>query len=149
VQLLPCCRQRRDGREIEKDVADRASALGIEVTEVRLHRADLRETSQAIYDRMTPNASAKPRIACTGLEWAQQIQAKADSERTVLLSKRSAGQYHSGERCRCQPDSTAASQGPQFYRLYRSCRRTGNRWPTRNHLILSRMPLPQAIHHAR
>ena len=38
---------------IQKEVIEKARPLGIEVTEVRFHRADLPlETSQAIYDRM-------------------------------------------------------------------------------------------------
>jgi membrane protease subunit HflC len=124
LSLLSVQRQQTVAR-IEKDVADRASALGIEVTEVRLHRADLpAETSQAIYDRMTSERQREAKeLRAQGFEWAQQIQAKADSERTVLLSQ--AQRQANITRGDADADanrtlSTAFSKDPQFYRLYRS-----------------------------
>ena len=127
VQLLSLLSVQRQGTvaKIEKDVADRASALGIEVTEVRLHRADLpAETSQAIYDRMTSERQREAKeLRAQGFEWAQQIQAKADSERTVLLSQ--AQRQANITRGDADADanrtlSAAFSKDPQFYRLYRS-----------------------------
>jgi len=57
---------------------------------VRLHRADSCETSQAIYDRMTSERQREAKeLRAQGFEWAQQIQAKADSERTCSCPKRS------------------------------------------------------------
>src|SRR5450830_1515055 len=72
---------------IEKDVADKARSLGIEVTEVRLHRADLPfEASQAIYDRMKSERQREAKeLRAQGFEWAQQIQAKADRDVAVGL----------------------------------------------------------------
>lgn len=110
---------------IEKDVANKASPLGIQVTEVRLHRADLPlETSQAIYDRMKSERQREAKeLRAQGFEWAQQIQAKADRERTVLLSEA----QRQATITRGEADananqilSTAFSQDPQFYKLYRS-----------------------------
>jgi membrane protease subunit HflC len=124
LSLLSVQRQQTVAR-IEKDVADRASALGIEVTEVRLHRADLpAETSQAIYDRMTSERQREAKeLRAQGFEWAQQIQAKADSERTVLLSQ----SLRQANITRGDADaeanrilSGAFSKDAQFYRLYRS-----------------------------
>lgn len=110
---------------IEKDVADKAHALGIEVTEVRLHRADLpRETSQAIYDRMKSERQREAKeLRAQGFEWAQQIQAKADRDRTVLLSE----VQRQADITRGEADaeanrilSAAFSKDAQFYKLYRS-----------------------------
>jgi membrane protease subunit HflC len=124
LSLLSVQRQQTVAR-IEKDVADKAAALGIEVTEVRLHRADLpAETSQAIYDRMTSERQREAKeLRAQGFEWAQQIQAKADSERTVLLSQ--AQRQANITRGDADADanrtlSAAFSKDPQFYRLYRS-----------------------------
>ena len=127
VQLLSLLSVQRQETvaKIEKDVADKASALGIEVTEVRLHRADLpAETSQAIYDRMTSERQREAKeLRAQGFEWAQQIQAKADSERTVLLSQ--AQRQANITRGDADADanrtlSAAFSKDPQFYKLYRS-----------------------------
>ena len=56
---------------------------------MRFHRADLPfETSQAIYDRMKSERQREAKeLRAQGYEWAQQIQAKADHDRTVLLSE--------------------------------------------------------------
>jgi len=122
--LLSLERQQTVAR-IEKDVAERAAPLGIEVTEVRLHRADLpAETSQAIYDRMTCERQREAKeLRAQGFEWAQQIQAKADSERTVLLSE--AQRQAAITRGEADADanrvlSAAFSKDAQFYKLYRS-----------------------------
>jgi membrane protease subunit HflC len=127
VQLLSLLSVQRQETvaKIEKDVADRASALGIEVTEVRLHRADLpAETSQAIYDRMTSERQREAKeLRAQGFEWAQQIQAKADSERTVLLSQaqRQANITRGDADAEANRTLSAAfGKDPQFYRLYRS-----------------------------
>jgi membrane protease subunit HflC len=124
LSLLSVERQNTVAR-IEKDVAERAAPLGIEVTEVRLHRADLpAETSQAIYDRMTSERQREAKeLRAQGFEWAQQIQAKADSERTVLLSE--AQRQAAITRGEADADanrvlSAAFSKDAQFYKLYRS-----------------------------
>ncbi|APC16203.1 protease modulator HflC [Pseudomonas frederiksbergensis] len=110
---------------IEKDVADKAHALGIDVTEVRLHRADLPlEASQAIYDRMKSERQREAKeLRAQGFEWAQQIQAKADRDRTVLLSevqRQSAITHGEADAAANQILSAAFSKDPEFYKLYRS-----------------------------
>lgn len=110
---------------IEKDVADKARALGVEVTEVRLHRADLPfEASQAIYDRMKSERQREAKeLRAQGFEWAQQIQGKADRDRTVLLSEvqRQAAITHGEADAEAnQILSAAFSKDPEFYKLYRS-----------------------------
>jgi len=110
---------------IEKDVADKARALGIEVAEVRLHRADLPfEASQAIYDRMKSERQREAKeLRAQGFEWAQQIQAKADRDRTVLLSevqRQSAITHGEADADANRILSAAFSKDPEFYKLYRS-----------------------------
>ncbi len=82
--------QRAEIIEIVKtEVAVKARSLGIEIDEVRFHRADLPfETSQAIYDRMKSERQREAKeLRAQGFEWAQQIQARADRDRTVILSE--------------------------------------------------------------
>lgn len=122
--LLSLERQQTVAR-IEKDVADKASALGIAVTEVRLRRADLpAETSQAIYDRMTSERQREAKeLRAQGFEWAQQIQVKADSERTVLLSQAQRQATITRGEADAEANrilSVAFSKDAQFYKLYRS-----------------------------
>jgi len=122
--LLSVQRQQIVAR-IEKDVAEKATALGIQVTEVRLHRADLpAETSQAIYDRMTSERQREAKeLRAQGFEWAQQIQVKADSERTVLLSEAQRQANITRGEADAEANqilSAAFSKDPQFYKLYRS-----------------------------
>ncbi len=110
---------------VQKDVAAKARELGMEIVEVRLHRADLpRETSQAIYDRMTSERQREAKeLRAQGFEWAQQIQAKADRERSVILSdaQRDAAITRGAADARAnQVLSSAFSRDPQFYHLYRS-----------------------------
>lgn len=124
LSLLSVARQQTVAR-IEKDVAERAAPLGIEVTEVRLHRADLpAETSQAIYDRMTSERQREAKeLRAQGFEWAQQIQTKADSERTVLLSEAQRQANITRGEADAEANRTlsaAFSKDAQFYRLYRS-----------------------------
>ncbi len=110
---------------IEKDVAEKARSLGIEITEVRLHRADLPfEASQAIYDRMKSERQREAKeLRAQGFEWAQQIQAKADRDRTVLLSevqRQAAITHGEADADANQILSAAFSKDPAFYKLYRA-----------------------------
>lgn len=110
---------------IEKDVASKAVGLGIEVSEVRLHRADLPfEASQAIYDRMKSERQREAKeLRAQGFEWAQQIQGKADRDRTVLLSevqRQAAITHGEADADANQILSAAFSKDPVFYKLYRS-----------------------------
>jgi membrane protease subunit HflC len=95
------------------------------VVEVRLHRADLPfETSQAIYDRMKSERDREAKeLRAQGFEWAQQIQARADRERTVILSEA----QRNGKIIRGEGEAEAAKvfadafgKDPQFYKFYRS-----------------------------
>ena len=110
---------------IKGEVAAKAEPLGIEVDEVRFHRADLPfETSQAIYDRMKSERQREAKeLRAQGFEWAQQIEARADHDRTVILSE--ARRYAAvargeGDAEANQALAEAYSQDPQFYSFYRS-----------------------------
>jgi membrane protease subunit HflC len=111
--------------QIQAEVTEKAKGLGIEVAEVRLHRADLPlETSQAIYDRMKSERQREAKeLRAQGFEWAQQIQAKAERERTVTLSEA----QRQSKITRGEADGAANGilakafgEDPEFYRLYRS-----------------------------
>ncbi|MGO8856032.1 MAG: protease modulator HflC [Steroidobacteraceae bacterium] len=110
---------------IQKEVADKAKDVGIEVVEVRFHRADLPlETSQAIYDRMTSERQREAKeLRAQGFEWAQLIQAKADRERTVILSEAQRQAKITRGTADAEANqilSSAFGKDPQFYKLYRS-----------------------------
>ncbi len=110
---------------IKTEVARKAAPLGVSVDEVRFRRADLPfETSQAIYDRMTSERQREAKeLRAQGYEWAQQIEAKADHDRTIILSE--AQQAATVERGEGDAEanrtlSDAFSQNPQFYAMVRA-----------------------------
>jgi membrane protease subunit HflC len=115
---------------IQKEVAEKAQPLGIEIVEVRIHRADLPpETSQAIYDRMKSERQREAKeLRAQGFEWAQEIQAKADRERTVILSEAQRQSTITRGEAEAQANSLFAEafgKDPQFYKLYRSLQTYG------------------------
>jgi len=110
---------------IQKEVVEKAKPLGIEITEVRFHRADLPfETSQAIYDRMKSERQREAKeLRAQGFEWAQQIQAKADRERAVLISeaqRQSKITHGEADAKANQIFAQAFGRDPQFYKFYRT-----------------------------
>jgi membrane protease subunit HflC len=118
--------RRRDVIEnVHADVSAKFAPLGVDVEEVRLHRADLPlETSQAIYDRMKSERQREAKeLRAQGFEWAQQIQSRADRDRTVILSQaqRNAQIVHGdgdAEASRVLADAQKAD--PTFYTFYRA-----------------------------
>lgn len=110
---------------IRKEVAEKTHGLGIEILDVRPRRADLpAETSQAIYDRMKSERQREAKeLRAQGYEWAQEIQAKADRERTVLLAEATRqARVARGEGDAQANDlfTTAFGDDPAFYGLYRA-----------------------------
>jgi membrane protease subunit HflC len=110
---------------VHAEVGGKFRPLGVEVTEVRLHRADLPlETSQAIYDRMKSERQREAKeLRAQGFEWAQLIQSRADRDRTVILSQaQRAAQIARGdgeaEASRLLAD--AQKGDPAFFTFYRS-----------------------------
>jgi membrane protease subunit HflC len=111
--------------DIHSQVADVAKALGVEVVDVRIRRADLpQETSQAIFRRMESERQREAAEArAQGAERAQQIKAAADRERTVILAEA----QRQAQILRGQGDAEANriyaeaySADPNFFAFYRS-----------------------------
>ncbi|MBV9287562.1 MAG: protease modulator HflC [Hyphomicrobiales bacterium] len=110
---------------IKNEVAAKAEPLGLAVDVVRFHRAELPfETSQAIYDRMKSERQREAKeLRAQGFETAQQIQARADHERTVVLSEAERAAAIARGEGDAEANRTLAeafSQNPEFYSLYRS-----------------------------
>jgi len=112
-------------RTIQRDVAEAAKPLGVDVVDVRLRRADLPdETSQAIYDRMKSERERQAKeLRAQGYEWGQEIKGKAERERTVILAeaqRQSQILRGEGDGQSSRIYSEAFSQDTQFYAFYRS-----------------------------
>lgn len=110
---------------ILKEVGERAAPYGIAVTDVRIRRADLpEETSQSIYDRMKSERERQAKeLRAQGYEWGQQIRARADRERTVILAEatRQANVLRSqGDTESSRIFNEAYGRDPKFYDFYRS-----------------------------
>jgi membrane protease subunit HflC len=110
---------------IRAEVRAEAEPLGLEIDAVLFHRADLpAETSQAIYDRMKSERQREAKeLRAQGYEWAQQIQAKADHDRTVLMSEaQQAAAIARGDGAAEASRRVAAAYGadPKFYEFYRA-----------------------------
>lgn len=106
-------------------VNQEARALGIDVIDVRIRRADLPEAnSQAVYRRMQTEREREAREArAQGAEAAQRIRSRADREVTVLVAeaKKEADILRgSGDAERARIFADAYSRDPGFYAFYRS-----------------------------
>jgi modulator of FtsH protease HflC len=117
-------------KKVLEDVKAKFAPFGLEVVKVRLHRADLPlETSQAIYDRMKSERHRQAQLLrAQGNQWAQEIEAKADRDRTVILSEA----QRQAQITRGEGDAEAnivlsnAQKGdPKFYAFYRSLQSYG------------------------
>jgi membrane protease subunit HflC len=110
---------------VESEVSGKFRPLGVAVTDVRLHRLDLPpETSQAIYDRMKSERQREAKeLRAQGFEWAQQIEARADRDRTGILSEaqRAARIVHGeADAAVNQLLGEAAARDAGFYAFYRA-----------------------------
>jgi membrane protease subunit HflC len=111
--------------EIRTRVNQEARSFGIEVTDVRIRRADLPdENTQAILSRMQ---SERERVAreerAQGAEQAQRIRASAERERTVLIAEAQSqaeilrGQ---GEQTAIRIFADAFQRDPEFFQFWRT-----------------------------
>lgn len=112
-------------QDILKEVAERAGSYGISVADVRIRRADLpEETSQAIYDRMKSERERQAKeLRAQGYEWGQQIRARADRERTVILAEatRQANELRAqGDTSSSRIYNDAYGKDARFYDFWRS-----------------------------
>jgi membrane protease subunit HflC len=110
---------------IRAQVNEEARRFGIEVTDVRIRRADLPdENTQAILNRMQSERERVAREArAGGAEVAAQVRARADRERTVLIAEAQAqadilrGQ---GEQDAIRIFAEAFQRDPQFFQFWRT-----------------------------
>lgn len=110
---------------LRKAAEKQAGELGISVIDVRLKGIELpANTSNAIYQRMRADMQKiANRHRADGHAAAEQIQAKADADVTVLLAKsRSNAQQLKaiGQAKAAEIYAKAYSQNPSFFSLYRS-----------------------------
>ncbi len=111
--------------KIRDEVARQAADLGVEVTDVRILRAELpAETSQAIYERMTSERVREAKdLRAQGFEWGQEIRSKADRDREFLLSDALRASQTSRGAADADANQIAVGayeQNPDFYDLYRT-----------------------------
>ncbi len=111
--------------DIKDEVSERAASYGISLADVRIRRADLpEETSQAVYDRMKSERERQAKeLRAQGYEWSQQIRARADRERTVILAEaqRQANVLRAeGDTESSRIYNDAYGRDPKFYDFYRS-----------------------------
>ncbi len=110
---------------IRQAVDGRAQALGIDIVDVRIVRADVPEdTVQSVFDRMRSEREREAReFRAQGQELSQQIRARADRERTVLLAeaeRESEILRGEGDEEAIRIRGEAFSQDEEFYSFYRA-----------------------------
>lgn len=110
---------------IRELVDHEATALGIEVVDVRIRRADLPEqNSQAVYQRMqTERQREAAEFRAQGAQRAQEIRSRADREVTVLVAEATSKSEQirgEGDGTRNQIFADAFNQDPDFFAFYRS-----------------------------
>lgn len=111
--------------EIRRQVNDEARRFGIEVTDVRIRRADLPdENTQAILSRMQSERERVAREArAEGAEVAARIRAQAERDRTVLLASAEADAAilrGTGEQEAIRIFADAFQRDPEFFQFWRT-----------------------------
>jgi membrane protease subunit HflC len=111
--------------EIRRQVNDEARRFGIEVTDVRIRRADLPdENTQAILSRMQSERERVAREArAEGAEVAARIRAQAARDRTVLLASAEADAAilrGTGEQEAIRIFADAFQRDPEFFQFWRT-----------------------------
>ena len=111
--------------EVRDQVRPNASALGLEIVDVRIRRTDLTsEVSQQTFERMKAERQAEAeRLRARGKEAARRIQARADRE---VIEIEAAAQRDGeilrgeGEGERNNIFADAFNRDPEFFEFYRS-----------------------------
>lgn len=111
--------------EIRRQVNEEAARFGIEVTDVRIRRADLPdENTQAILSRMQSERERVAREArAEGAEVAARIRAQAERDRTVLLAEAEANAAilrGTGEQEAIRVFAEAFQRDPEFFQFWRT-----------------------------
>ncbi|HKS88364.1 MAG TPA: protease modulator HflC [Stellaceae bacterium] len=112
-------------QQIRDEVRGEAKPFGIDVVDVRIRRADLpTENSEAIYARMKSERQQQAaQYRGEGAQEAQEVRAKAERERTVILAEaqRKAQQVRGdGDAQAIKIYAKAFGQDQQFFAFYRS-----------------------------
>jgi membrane protease subunit HflC len=120
----------RDQREalmarVREQLDREAAALGIQVVDVRIRRADLPEqNSQAVYQRMqTERQREAAEFRAQGSQKSQEIRARADRDVTVLIAEETARAEQTrgeGDAERNRIFAEAYGKDPNFFAFYRS-----------------------------
>lgn len=110
---------------ITRQVADAAKAIGVEIVDVRIRRADLpREISEGVYRRMqTERQREAAEFRAQGGEQAARVTAKADADATVTRAEatQKADQIRgAGEAERNRIFAEAFSKDTSFFTFWRS-----------------------------
>ena len=112
-------------RQIQAETNKAAQALGVEIIDVRIRRADLPQANtEAIFQRMKSEREREAReFRAQGAELAQRIRSRADRERTVLIAEAE----RTAQTLRGQGDGDAIKiyadafgRDPSFFSFYRS-----------------------------
>ena len=110
---------------LQRQAAEGASSLGLDVVDVRIKRIDLpQDVSASVFSRM---AAERERVArefrAEGAQEAEEIRAEADRQRSVIIAEA----QRDGEKIRGEGDANAAATyaaaynaDPDFYSFYRS-----------------------------
>ncbi len=119
----------KDRESVMQSIRDKMNAaatpLGMVVPDVRISRANFpAQISQSIYGRMRSERQRDAaQYRAQGYEQAQEIKAKADRERTVILAdaKRQSDILHGeGDAQATQIYADSFSRDPDFYSFWRS-----------------------------
>ncbi|SDV51410.1 protease modulator HflC [Chitinasiproducens palmae] len=110
---------------VRNKVARDASAVGIQIVDVRLKRVDmLAEISESVYRRMiAERKQVANQLRSTGAAEAEQIRADADRQREVILAtayKQAQGKMGEGDAQAASIYGDALGKNPEFYSFYKS-----------------------------
>lgn len=111
--------------QIRDEVNEKGKAFGVEVTDVRIRRADLPgETSQAVYARMRSEREREAKeFRAQGQQTNQRIKAEADRDKIKILAeaqKEAQILRGEGDREAARIWAKASSKDKEFYAFYRS-----------------------------
>lgn len=117
-------------RLIRDETNEEAKALGIEIVDVRIRRADLPQAnSEAIFKRMqTDRAREAADIRAKGNQAAAEIRADADRQATIIVAEATKAadiMRGEGEGERNRIFAEAFSRDPAFFEFYRSMQAYG------------------------
>lgn len=128
--------------EVIRLTQQQVQEFGIEVTDIRIKRADLpEENEQAVYSRMiSEREQIAAGIRAQGDEEAQRIRAEAEREREITLAearKRSEELRGEGDAQAAEIYAEAYNRDAQFYRFWRTLDSYRKSFNAQDTLVLS------------